>query len=70
MPLTDYLGQLERRFLVLPIVSAVAADAVALPLPHGDPFDRIILATARYHNVPLITRDAHLISSGLVATRW
>ena len=70
MPLAEYLGNLEQRFNVLPMVAAIAADAVEIPLPHGDPFDRIILATARYHNLPLITRDTHLIGCRLIQTLW
>ena len=70
MPLADYLGSLERRFKVLPIFSVIAADAVQLALPQGDPFDRIIMATARYHGLPLVTRDKLMAESGLVATIW
>jgi PIN domain nuclease of toxin-antitoxin system len=70
IPIANYLGSLERRFNVLPIVSVIAADAVKLTLPHGDPFDRIIMATARYHGLSLITRDEHMAGSGLVKTLW
>jgi PIN domain nuclease of toxin-antitoxin system len=31
---------------------------------HGDPADRMIVATARHHNAPLITRDQKLIDYG------
>lgn len=70
LPLAEYLADLERRFKVLPIFSAIAAEAMRLPLPQGDPFDRIITATARYHGLPLISRDRHIADSGLVETLW
>ncbi len=70
MPLAEYLGRLERRFKVLPILSVIAAEAVNLALPQGDPYDRIIVATARYHKLPLITRDQHMVGSDLVETLW
>ena len=28
---------------------------------HGDPFDRIIIATARRHGIPVVTRDRRII---------
>jgi PIN domain nuclease of toxin-antitoxin system len=33
---------------------------------HGDPADRIIVATARSHGLPLVTRDANIRRSRLV----
>jgi PIN domain nuclease of toxin-antitoxin system len=41
-----------------------------LDLPQGDPFDRIIVASAIYHKLPLLTRDKNISSSGLVRTVW
>jgi len=29
---------------------------------HGDPADRLIVATARHHNVPVVTRDRNIIA--------
>jgi PIN domain nuclease of toxin-antitoxin system len=36
----------------------------------ADPFDRVIVATARYHALPLITRDQAITRSGLVDAVW
>lgn len=35
-----------------------------------DPSDRIIVATARYHGLPLVTADHKITASGLVRTIW
>jgi PIN domain nuclease of toxin-antitoxin system len=55
---------------VLPISLEVAIAAPALALPHGDQFDRIIAATAKVHDIPLITKDANLTDAEIVATLW
>jgi len=49
---------------------AIAALAKDLPLPQGDPFDRVIVATASAGSLTLITKDQHIVESGLVATLW
>lgn len=43
----------------------VALDALP-PSFHGDPADRLIVATARTHALPLATRDARIRQSRLV----
>lgn len=43
-------------------VHAIGLDA--LPLLHGDPFDRLLLATARSQGMTLLTRDAALAGYG------
>ncbi|MBM3843915.1 MAG: type II toxin-antitoxin system VapC family toxin [Verrucomicrobia bacterium] len=62
-PVLDYVQ-------VLPISLQVALAAPALRLPHGDPFDRIIAATAKVHRLTLLSRDATLAESGLVPVVW
>jgi PIN domain nuclease of toxin-antitoxin system len=44
--------------------------SLALALPHGDPFDRVIAATAKVHKVPLLTRDRLIAGSGVIETVW
>jgi PIN domain nuclease of toxin-antitoxin system len=57
---------LVRRHGVSP---AIAAEADALPDSfHRDPADRILVATARVLGATLLTRDRHIVESGLVAT--
>ncbi len=41
----------------------IAIDACHLPGDlHGDPGDQIIIATARHLNIPVVTRDAKIVS--------
>jgi len=42
---------------VLPITLEHALDAGALPGPHRDPFDRMLIAQARREAIPLVTCD-------------
>lgn len=45
------------------LTPAIAVDASYLPGDlHGDPADRLLVATARHLGVPLVTRDANLIA--------
>lgn len=64
------LGKISDSFRVVPIDSQIAEMALRLDLPHGDPFDRVISATAKVHEIPLITRDRLISESGVVATIW
>jgi len=56
---------------VLDITPEVAVGASELPhdFPR-DPADRIIAATARVHNLPLVTKDQGLLESPLLRTIW
>jgi PIN domain nuclease of toxin-antitoxin system len=64
------LGKLLHYVTVLPITLEIAIAAPALALKHGDQFDRIIAATAKVHDIPLITKDANIADSGVIATLW
>lgn len=64
------LGKVAESFRVLPINPEIARLALELDLPHGDPFDRVIAATAKAHAIPLLTRDREITDSGVVATIW
>ncbi|MEA3275041.1 MAG: type II toxin-antitoxin system VapC family toxin [Pseudomonadota bacterium] len=55
---------------VLPITPDIAAESVRLELPHGDPADRLIAATALIHGTSLVTVDGHLRNSATVETVW
>jgi PIN domain nuclease of toxin-antitoxin system len=52
----------ETRTSVAPLEPAVAVDAVDLPAwEHGDPADRLIVATARHLQGVLVTRDVAIL---------
>lgn len=55
---------------VLPITPEIAAASAVIDLPHGDPADRLIAATALAANAPLLTCDEKLRASGVVNTLW
>jgi PIN domain nuclease of toxin-antitoxin system len=59
-----------RTVRLLMITPAIAAETAALPkLFHRDPADRVIVATCRVMQVPLLTRDRRITRSKVV-TRW
>lgn len=62
-PLLDFVT-------VLPITLEIALAAPALPLPHGDQFDRIIAATAKLHKLVLVSKDSNIAGAGIVETLW
>jgi PIN domain nuclease of toxin-antitoxin system len=46
-----------------PLTSAIAIDASYLPGDlHGDPGDRLIVATGRHFSLPIVTRDRRIIA--------
>ena len=52
---------LSENLELLPLTSKIVADAMNLPeFPNRDPADEIITATARVHNLTLLTTDTAL----------
>jgi PIN domain nuclease of toxin-antitoxin system len=45
---------------ILPVETAHACAVYSLPLLHGDPFDRILLAQALTEGLALVTKDADM----------
>lgn len=56
--------------VVLPLHPSIAALAGSMEWHHGDPIDRIIVATAIHHGIPLVTADKKISDSGLVEVLW
>ncbi len=72
LPLEQWLQRAAepRAVRILPITPAVALEVTRLPKAlRRDPADRVIVATARVHDHPVITRDRAILRSGLV-TAW
>lgn len=72
IPLDDWLEAAAhpRTVRVVPITPAIAAGTAALPATfHRDPADRLIVATCRVMELPLLTRDRLILRSRLVK-RW
>ena len=56
-----------RILTVLPIDAMVVSAVNRLPASfHGDPADRLIVATSKAHALPLATRDARIRRSRIV----
>ena len=59
MPLEQLLDRvtIDEGMTVAPVTAQIAMDANALPGLHGDPVDRLLMATARALSCPLMTAD-------------
>jgi PIN domain nuclease of toxin-antitoxin system len=56
----------ETRTAVTPLEPAIAVDSVDLPAwDHGDPADRLIVASARFLDAALVTRDGAILDYAL-----
>ena len=56
---------------VLDITLPVVQEAYSLPETfHRDPADRLLVGTARLHDLVLITADAHILTYPHVKTLW
>lgn len=63
--------QTIRGVTMLPLTAKVALDSSRLPGSfHGDPADRMIAATARAENAPLVTADQRIRAYRHVRTIW
>jgi PIN domain nuclease of toxin-antitoxin system len=72
VPFSEWISDAAdpRMLTLLPLDIDVVIAADALPSGfHGDPADRLIVATARAHAMPLATRDG-LIRKSRVAALW
>lgn len=65
-----WLEEMLLHITLVPISADAAILAPALGLRRADPFDRIIVATAKTLGIPLITRDANIVDSKLVRIVW
>lgn len=62
--------QETRGLLILPVTIEIGIRAATLHERLRDPIDSLIAATALTHGVPLVTKDARIQRSGVVATIW
>jgi PIN domain nuclease of toxin-antitoxin system len=70
-PLKDWLEAASHPRLVtlVPISAAIAAESSGIAKTLRDPADRLIVATSRVLNLPILTHDKAIIRSRL-ARRW
>ena len=53
-------GLIENGYKEIKVSALHAMEVMKLPLIHRDPFDRILVATAIWENMPLLTNDSTL----------
>ena len=53
-------GLIENGYRELKVSALHAMEVIKLPFIHRDPFDRILVATAIWENMPLLTNDSTL----------
>jgi PIN domain nuclease of toxin-antitoxin system len=69
--LESFLGEVESRFVVLPISGRACVRAIGLPAAYPkDPADRIIGATALVEGLSLLTADREIRRSRALRTIW
>ncbi|HZF01490.1 MAG TPA: type II toxin-antitoxin system VapC family toxin [Methylomirabilota bacterium] len=70
IPLAHWMNKVIERLPVLNITGDIAARCYALGKFHGDPADRIIVATALVHRLTIITKDGKISKHPGVKTIW
>lgn len=70
-PLAAFLENIEMSFQVVPLTAQISRIAAELSSGFpGDPFDRVIAATAIAHGASLITADRKILRYRQVETIW
>lgn len=64
--------RIERHSVIelLPVDTAIWLRSLALPWDHRDPADRVIVATALLHGLPILTKDEAIRSFDGVESVW
>lgn len=67
----SFLDEVETQFVVKPITGRICAETTRLPENYPrDPMDRMIAATAIVEGLTLVTADAAIRNSKVLATLW
>ena len=66
--LAEWLAQATAPMLEAPFTHEIVLAAQQLPLPHRDPADRFLAATAQVMDLRLVTSDDHLLRLGTIRT--
>lgn len=54
----------------IPVSSAIAMKSASLPFVHKDPCDRIIIATASEHRMPIVSADQTIAQYPSIKVIW
>jgi PIN domain nuclease of toxin-antitoxin system len=63
-----WLARTTAQLREAPLTHEIVVVAQRLPLPHADPADRFLAATAKVLNLTLVTADRNLLGLGDIAT--
>ena len=66
--LEEWVARATAPFHEAPLTHEIALAARQLPIPHEDPADRFLAATAQVLDLTLLTADAELLGLGEIAT--
>jgi PIN domain nuclease of toxin-antitoxin system len=68
----EWLAQALAAYLIreLPISLQIAALAPEVDVPHADPCDRMIVATAQLHGIPVMTSDSLISACREIEIIW
>jgi len=66
--LSEWLARATARFREAPLTHEIVLAAHTLPLPHRDPADRFLAATAQVLGLTLVTADDRLLGLGEIST--
>jgi PIN domain nuclease of toxin-antitoxin system len=72
MPLAKWSAAMIEKYglSVLPVTTDVAVTAAILPRIHNDPFDHLIIATARVNKLGIVTADTRFTDYPKVKVIW
>jgi PIN domain nuclease of toxin-antitoxin system len=65
MPVDEWVRQAAGTpgMQMLGVIPEIALESTRLPdAPHGDPIDRLLMASARVHNLTLVTADEKILA--------
>ena len=61
---------MEAKFTILPLTIAHTIAFQTVPLLHGDPFDRMLVAQSLAESLRLVTHDGRLAAYGPTILTW
>ena len=66
--IAEWIARATQDFREAPLTHEIVVISRQLRLPHADPADRFLAATAKVLGLTLLTSDAHLLGLGEIAT--
>jgi PIN domain nuclease of toxin-antitoxin system len=71
IPAKEFIAEVQRNLELVPLTAEIAVLASEISTPfHGDPMDRIIVATAIANDCTLITHDDRIHKANVCKVLW